>query len=114
MISCAIRTSGHHVSYTTETQDNLSKIRRCCTPVRRSRVPDLAVPCSATQHPHLARCRSLRVGDGIRRIILVGVPIIAPFPNVSQHVVKPPLIRRPGSGGMGATLRVLAIPGDPI
>ena len=52
--------------------------------------PGNVAPGPATQNAVLAAVRASRVALGAGRVIVLPIPVVHPFPNVPQHVVKIP------------------------
>src|SRR5450759_2992494 len=72
-------------------------------------------PCEAPCHSILAARRTSRIAILPARVILLSVPVVRPLPNIPQHVVELPLIRRFSRHGvleipvLKQALRVIAL-----
>ena len=66
-------------------------LRRAPVAARRSAVPGVEVPAAAPEHPVRARRRAGWIRRRTARIL--AVPILAPLPDVTVHVVQAPGIR---------------------
>ena len=61
-------------------------------PIGGTEVPSLVVPCPATFHTVIAGKRPLRVR--LCPLVIVLIPVPAPFPHISVHIVQSPGIGR--------------------
>ena len=54
----------------------------------------------------------MRVRSWALAVVTTRVPVTAPFPDVSEHVVQPPVVRLLGSDFVGPVLGIRPMPSD--
>ena len=63
-----------------------TKVGIVADPTRHAAVLRIVVPTATAQHPVEAVCRTR--GVGLRITAVISVPVAAPLPHVSAHIVK--------------------------
>ena len=80
--------------------------------VRRAAVPRAVVPATAAAHTARPTVRPCRICLRVAAIIVI--PILAPFPNITRHIVETQFIGTLGLHRMGPVAAVNMIPGHVV
>ena len=96
----------------TEADVLIRRGRPVLQPGRVAEKPHVSVPCSSAHHPEPAFCRPSWIGFRALTVVVGAIPVPAPLPNISEHVVQSPGIRPLGSHNMSPALRVGPVPSD--
>lgn len=81
--------------------------RVVAAPVGRSAEDRVAAPASAALHPARTRGRTFRIGPVVQR----PVPVTAPLPHISDHVIETPGVRKPRPDRMRLQAGVVSVSG---
>src|SRR5208337_3885023 len=91
-VPCSFLDCGH-----AEAQGAVPAPRREQVAVRRAAVPGVAAPATAPEKPVRATGCARWISGRRRGVIFVIIPIGAPFPHVTDHVMQTPRVRREGA-----------------
>ena len=83
-------------------------VRAVVVAARATTVPGIAVPTTTTVYAVSATIRSFRIG--LCRAAIVAVPIAAPLPYITAHIIQSVFVRVFRSYFMGLTARIVPLP----
>src|SRR5208337_2425801 len=84
-VPCSSLDCGH-----AEAQGAAPDPRRASAAVRRAAVPGDVVPATAPDNPGRGPGRARWIGGWRRGVVILIIPIGAPFPNIAQHIIQSP------------------------